>query len=75
MNKRTLSERQSRWNSVLVDPPSTKFKYRLGKEAARPNALSRPEQDTPKSPNDPRLRYRETQLIEDSWLAVIEEAH
>lgn len=74
MKKRTLSERRIRWKSILYDLPSIKLNYRPGKEAARSNALSRLEQDTPKDPNDPRIRHREMQLIKDSWVAVIEEA-
>lgn len=74
MNKRTLSERQVRWKSILNDLTSIKLNYRPGREVAQPDALSSLEKDTPKDPDDPRLRYRKIQLIKDSLLAVIEEA-
>lgn len=72
MSKRTLTERQIRWKSILDDLPGIKLKYRPGKEATRPDALSRLEQDTPSDPDDPRLKYRDAQLIQDNWLTVTE---
>ncbi|KAI0999434.1 hypothetical protein K3495_g8763 [Podosphaera aphanis] len=51
--KRTLSERQIRWKSILDSLPDIKLHYRPGKEASWPDALSRLEQDTPKDLGDP----------------------
>ncbi|CAJ2661542.1 unnamed protein product [Trifolium pratense] len=72
MTKRTLSERQIRWKSILDVLPGIKLRYRPGKEAGRPDALSRLEQDTPKDPNDPRLRHRDMKLINESWISLTE---
>ncbi|KAI0992408.1 hypothetical protein K3495_g15777, partial [Podosphaera aphanis] len=72
MSKRTLSERQIRWKSLLDDLPGLKLRYRPGKEAARPDALSRLEQDKPTDPNDPRLRHRNMQLINEEWVATVD---
>lgn len=46
--------------------------YRPGKEANRPDALSRLEQDAPKDPDDPRLRHREQQLLDPAWITSTE---
>lgn len=66
MTNRTLTERQIRWKFLLDDLPGIKLRYRPGKEAGRPDALSRLEQHTPIDVNDPRLRYRNIQLVEKS---------
>lgn len=42
--------------------------FRGGKSSARPDALSRREQDMPKNTNDDRLKSREFQLIKDVWI-------
>ncbi|KAI1000740.1 hypothetical protein K3495_g7457 [Podosphaera aphanis] len=70
MTKRTLSGRQIRWKSLLDNLPGVKLRYRPGKDSSRPDALSRLEQDTPTDPDDPRLRYRDIQLIENDWIAT-----
>ena len=70
MSKRTLTERQIRWKNLLDSLPGIKLRYRPGKEASRPDALSRLEQDAPKSLDDPRLRYREMQLLERDWISL-----
>lgn len=68
MIKRTLTERQIRWKSILDSLPGIKLRYRPGKEASRPDALSRLEQDIPKDPNDPRLKFRDVQLLKKKWI-------
>ncbi|KAI0991352.1 hypothetical protein K3495_g16835, partial [Podosphaera aphanis] len=73
--KRTLSERQIRWKSILDNLPNIKLHYRPGKEASRPDALSRLEQDAPKDPSDPRLRHREQQLLNPGWIALTEHSN
>lgn len=70
MTKRTLSERWIRWKSLIDVLPGIKLRYRPGKEAGRSDALSRLEQDTPTDPNDPRLRHRDMQLINESWISL-----
>ncbi|KAI0993189.1 hypothetical protein K3495_g14995, partial [Podosphaera aphanis] len=72
MSKRTLSERQIRWKILLDELPGIKLHYRPGKDATRPDALSRLEQDKPFNPYDPRLQHREAQLIENDWIAAAE---
>ena len=66
--KRTLSKRQTSWKNLLDSLPSISIRYRPGKEATRPDALSRLEQDTPKNLDDARLKHKEMQLINDSWI-------
>ncbi|KAI1005387.1 hypothetical protein K3495_g2828 [Podosphaera aphanis] len=73
--KRTLSERQIRWKSILDNLPNIKLHYRPGKEASRPDAFSRLEQDAPKDPSDPRLRHREQKLLNPSWIALTEHSY
>ncbi|KAI1006821.1 hypothetical protein K3495_g1398 [Podosphaera aphanis] len=70
ISKRRLSERQVRWKSLFDDLPGIKLSYRPGKDAARLDALSRLEQDTPRDPNDCRLLHRQMKLIEDDWVAT-----
>ena len=72
MSKRSLSERQIRWKSVLDNLPGLKLKYRPGTQATRPDALSRLEQDAPQDTDDPRLKHRELKLINNNWIAVTE---
>ena len=43
------------------------LKFRAGIKGARPDALSLREQDVPKSPDDPRLKEREFQLLKDNF--------
>ena len=54
---RHLSERQMRWASLLAEF-DYELRYRPGKQAARPDALSRREQDVPKGISDERLSNR-----------------
>lgn len=60
--KRLLSERQARYNDVLLQ-----FRYKLiwraGRACERPDALSRREQDKPKNAHDERLAGRIIQLL------------
>ena len=58
-SKRTLSERQIRWKNLLETLPSIKLTYRPGKEAMRPDALSRLEPDLPMDSSDARLKHQE----------------
>ncbi|KAI0996221.1 hypothetical protein K3495_g11958 [Podosphaera aphanis] len=67
MTAQKLSERQVRW-AQLSSQFNFKIKFRAGKQAARPDALSRRAQDLPKSPDDPRLKEREFQLLRTEWL-------
>ncbi|KAI0992647.1 hypothetical protein K3495_g15538 [Podosphaera aphanis] len=67
MTARKLSERQVRWAQSLSQF-NFKIKFRAGKQAARPDALSRRAQDLPKNPDDPRLKEREFQLLRKEWL-------
>lgn len=60
--KRQLSERQVRWAEILARYNFT-LKYRPGKEAPVPDALSRREQDMPLTPQDDRLMGRSFQLL------------
>ena len=53
---------------MLDDLPGIKLNYRPGKDAVRPDALSRLEQDTPKDANDTRLLHRHMQLIPNNWI-------
>ncbi|KAI0995604.1 Transposon Tf2-6 polyprotein [Podosphaera aphanis] len=73
MTKRTLSERQIQWKTLLDKLPSIKLRYRPGRDVGRSDALSRMEQDTPKDLNDPRLRHREKRLIEESLISALDD--
>jgi hypothetical protein len=59
---RRLNERQMRWADMLSHF-NFHLKYRPGKLAARPDALSRREQDIPAGVDDDRLKIREKQLL------------
>lgn len=61
-SQRRLTERQMRWAHLLSRFNFT-ISYRPGSQAARPDALSRREQDVPKDADDERLSYREIQLL------------
>ncbi|KAI0992264.1 hypothetical protein K3495_g15922, partial [Podosphaera aphanis] len=67
MSTRKLSERQVRW-SQLLSQFNFRLKFRSGKEAGRPDALSRRPQDMPKDEDDPRLKEREFQLLRKDWM-------
>ncbi|KAL2126283.1 hypothetical protein VTI74DRAFT_1265 [Chaetomium olivicolor] len=60
--KRQLTERQVRWAEILARY-NFKLKYRPGKEAVVPDALSRREQDMPIDGFDERLAGRYFQLL------------
>jgi hypothetical protein len=61
--KQRLTERQVRWADILSQHRYN-LKYRPGKEAIVPDALSRRDQDTPNR-LDPRLSSRELQVLPD----------
>ncbi|KAI0993579.1 hypothetical protein K3495_g14605, partial [Podosphaera aphanis] len=67
MTTRKLSERQVRWSNTLSQF-NFHLRFRAGKNSARPDALSRREQDMPNGAEDERLLSREMQLIKESWL-------
>lgn len=67
MTNRKLSERQVRWSQILSQF-NFELRFRAGKSSARPDALSRREQDMPLEANDKRLKFREMQLIKDTWI-------
>ena len=67
MTSRRLNERQVRWLQTLSQF-NFKIKFRPGKQAARPDALSRRGQDMPQNLNDERLQNREQVLIKDTWI-------
>ena len=67
LTNRKLSERQVRWSYILSNF-NFELKLRAGKSSARPDALSRREQDMPKDGDDERLKSREMQLIKESWI-------
>ncbi|KAI0991746.1 hypothetical protein K3495_g16441, partial [Podosphaera aphanis] len=67
MTTKKLSERQVRWSNTLSQF-NFQLRFRAGKDSARPDALSRREQDMPGNADDERLTSREMQLIKDSWL-------
>lgn len=67
MTTQKLTERHVRWSQPLSQFNFTLF-FRAGKKGARPDALSHRGQDMPESPNDPRLKKREFQLIQADWL-------
>jgi RNase H-like domain found in reverse transcriptase/Reverse transcriptase (RNA-dependent DNA polymerase)/Integrase zinc binding domain/Integrase core domain len=64
---RQLSERQVRWSHILSQF-NFKLQFRAGKNSERPDALSRREQDLPKSGTDERLRERVYRLVKSEWL-------
>jgi hypothetical protein len=61
---RQLSERQMRWSDVLAEFDFD-LQYRPGKQAVRPDALSRREQDMPQDANDERVSHRFRALFAD----------
>ncbi|KAI0994041.1 hypothetical protein K3495_g14141 [Podosphaera aphanis] len=67
MTSKKLSERQVRW-SYMLSQFVFQLKFRAGKNCARPDALSRSEQDMPKNGDDERLKYRHMKSIKDSWV-------
>lgn len=67
MTTRKLSERQVRW-SYILSQYNFILRFRAGKDAARPDSLSRREQDMPKNEEDDRLKSREFKLLKDSWI-------
>ncbi|KAI0992970.1 hypothetical protein K3495_g15214, partial [Podosphaera aphanis] len=67
MTSRKLSERQVRWSQTLSQF-NFELRFRAGKCSARPDALSRREQDMPHDENDERLKAREMQLIKNAWI-------
>lgn len=60
---RQLSERQMRWADVLTEFDFG-LRYRPGRLASRPDALSRRQQDMPKDHLDERVSYRFRSLFE-----------
>lgn len=64
---RRLNERQMRWADTLSRHSYT-LQYRPGKLAARPDALSRREQDVPQGPDDERILQRERRLLDPEKL-------
>ena len=67
MTNRKLTERHVRWSLVLTNF-NFKILFRAGKQSDRPDALSRRQQDLPLSEEDPRLKEREFQLIQNNWI-------
>lgn len=67
MTSRMCNERQIRWSQFLSNF-DFRIDFRPGNQAARPDALSRREQDMPQGSDDERLKNRELKLIKDSWL-------
>lgn len=67
MSSRKLTERQVRWSQILSQY-NFRIDYRSGKQAVRPDALSRRGQDIPVNVDDPRLTERQFQLVKDSWI-------
>jgi transposase InsO family protein len=62
--KRALTERQTRWSETLSEFKFT-IRYRPGRLAVAPDALSRRDQDAPADLNDERIKGRERQLLPD----------
>ena len=62
-----LTERQVRW-SLILSQFRFRLKFRAGKKAERPDALSRRHQDMPQKVDDERLKNRIVQLVQDEWL-------
>lgn len=67
MTARKLTERQVRW-SLMLSQFQFQLKFRAGKKAQRPDALSRRHQDMPQGKDDERLKNRIVQLVKDQWL-------
>lgn len=67
MTSQKLTERQVRWSQFLSQF-NFQLSFRPGRLGQRPDALSRREQDVPKTIEDPRLKEREFQLIKNDWL-------
>jgi hypothetical protein len=67
MTARKLAERQVRW-SLTLSQFQFQLKFRAGKMAQRPDALSRRHQDMPQGKDDERLKNRIVQLVKDQWL-------
>lgn len=67
MTSRRLTERQVRWSQFLSQF-NFRLEFRAGKNALRPDALSRRDQDLPQNASDDRLREREFQLLKDEWV-------
>lgn len=65
--KRHLSERQVRWLEFM-DRFRFKIKFRPGRFAGLPDALSRRDQDMPADDQDARVRGRHRQLLKPEWL-------
>jgi hypothetical protein len=61
---RKLSEKQVRW-SLTFSQFRFQLKFRAGKKAQRPNALSKKEQDMPGGKKDERFKNRINQLLKD----------
>jgi hypothetical protein len=64
MTTRKLSEKQVRW-SLIFSQFRFQLKFRAGKKAQRPDALSRREQDMPGGKEDERFKNRINQLLKD----------
>ena len=62
MTNRRLNERQMRWNSTLANF-NFKMTYLPGKDNERADALSRRDQDMPKSNDDERIEARNIVLL------------
>ena len=62
MTARQLTERQVRW-SLVLSQFQFQLKFRAGKKAERPDALSRRHQDMPQKGDDERLKNRIVQLV------------
>jgi hypothetical protein len=67
MTTRKLSEKQVRW-SLTFFQFCFQLKFRAGKKAQRPNALSKREQDMPGGKKDERFKNRINQLLKNKWL-------
>jgi hypothetical protein len=61
---RKLSERQVRW-SLTFSQFRFQLKFRAGKKAQRPNALSKKEQDMPGGKKNERFKNRINQLLKN----------
>jgi hypothetical protein len=64
---RKLSERQVRW-SLTFSQFRFQLKFRAGKKAQRPNALSKRKQDMPGGKKDKRFKNQINQLLKNEWL-------
>lgn len=67
MTSRKLTERHVRWSQTLSQF-NFHLKFRAGRQGDRPDSLSRRAQDLPSTPEDPRLKGREFQLIQDKMI-------